>query len=176
MPVIARQQDHGDYRGGKELETTTIVVAEIIPPEGKALSGKIKSTDNRTFWAFPTLLKRAEQFGDQPMTIDYIEKPTKYGNLLKEIDKIHGAAAQPARAQAASQRQQPQPSASVVREIDNTPRQKATSYNNNPGAAVMGMVNQYVSRGDVPLNEDAIAEAINVCVAGYLKSKLGQAA
>jgi hypothetical protein len=46
------------------------------------------------------------------------------------------------------------------------------SYSNNPGAAIMGLANKFVGRGDVPLDSKSIAGVINKCKAGYELSDL----
>lgn len=50
----------------------------------------------------------------------------------------------------------------------------APAYNNNPGAAVMGMVNQFIARGDIARDTNEIAATIDVCLQGYLASKLAK--
>jgi hypothetical protein len=46
------------------------------------------------------------------------------------------------------------------------------SYSNNPGAAIMGMVNQFIARGDVPCDSKLMADLINKCKTGYEMSEL----
>lgn len=47
-------------------------------------------------------------------------------------------------------------------------------YGNNIGAAVMGMVNQFIGRGDVANDPDSIAAQIDRCLEAYHKSGLGK--
>jgi hypothetical protein len=162
-------------------ESTEITVAYVNERKEGQFSASIKDTKGDLYWIEESklhLFKVGERYdiefsvrqsknGFISRTIEVIRHLTPHGHQPKDTSESSEERAAAKVANAVKQASPPQQSTSAPRAI---------AYNNNPGAAVMGMVNQYVGRGDVPLNRDEIARAIDECLAGYLKSKLGEAA
>jgi hypothetical protein len=154
-------------------ETAEITVAYVNERKEGQFSASIKDTDNNLYWVNEKDLhnfKVGERY-----EIEFSVRQSKNGFVSRTVEVIRHLTPHGHQAGESSEDRAAAKVVSAVKQAS-PPPPRAIAYNNNPGAAVMGMVNQYVGRGDVPLDSDAIARAINECLAGYLKSKLGEAA
>jgi hypothetical protein len=161
-------------------ESATITVAFLNERKEGQFSASIKDTDKNLYWVSGKYLdhfkvgERYEiEFSVSQSKNGFINRRIEEDNFGPSIRHLTPQAQQPKDTSESSEDRAAAKVADAVKQVTPAPQIRA-NYNNNPGAAVMGMVNQYIGRGDVPLHSDDIARAINECLAGYLKSKLGE--
>ena len=150
----------------KPTTAKVIKIAFVNPRQENQFSASVKDSDNDLYWVGEDMLPMFEQHKIYSIEFEtsFSQKTGKENRKIVSAERVSEAEPLAVAAKVAQVVRQAQPSA--------TPR---PTYNNNPGAAVMGMVNQYINRGDVPLNAESIASVIDECEAGYRQSKLGKA-
>ncbi len=133
------------------MPEATITAAYVNPPKANKKRWTIKDDKDILWGAMPDLAKSFQQGGTYK--IKYREE-TFQGNLYRVVESVEQVAA-------------PTPAASGGHVTRPT-----TSKADARHIAVIAMLKSFIEHGQVQLDPEAIANAINVCVSGYHRSSL----